>query len=76
MKKDVYVVRKEGNWAVTRPNAERVSGIFPTQKDAKAFGRELAMSSRSELRIQGRDGKFRECNSYGNDPCPPKDKNR
>lgn len=25
-----------------------------------------------EHRIQGRDGKFRESNSYGNDPFPPR----
>lgn len=35
---------------------------------------EIARNKHSELRIQGRDGKFRTCNSYGNDPCPPKDK--
>lgn len=26
----------------------------------------------AEHRIQGRDGKFRESNSYGNDPFPPR----
>ena len=25
--------------------------------------------------IQNKEGKFRTCNSYGKDPCPPKDKN-
>lgn len=76
MKKDVYVVRHEGNWAVKRSGNSRSSYVLPTQKEAVAIARSVAKHDKVELRVQGRDRRFRECNSYGNDPCPPKDKNR
>lgn len=45
--------------------------FFDTQKEAIAYGREIAINQQSELRIQGKDSKFRESWSYGNDPYPP-----
>ena len=45
--------------------------LFDTQKEAIAYGREIAINQESELRIQGKDSKFRESRSYGNDPFPP-----
>ena len=33
-----------------------------------------AKTNQSDVVIQGRDGKFRDRDSYGNDPNPPKDK--
>ncbi|MCT2155230.1 DUF2188 domain-containing protein [Corynebacterium sanguinis] len=34
--------------------------------------RSTAQREGVEHRIQGRDGKYRESNSYGNDPHPPR----
>ena len=45
-----------------------------TQAKAIATAIPLAKASRSEVVIQGRDGKFRDSDSYGNDPNPPRDK--
>lgn len=76
MYKNQYVVRNGNEWAVKGEGNSRATRIVPTQKEAIYIAREIAINQRSEMRVQGQDGKFRVCNSYGNDPCPPKDKNR
>lgn len=68
-----YVVRHGQQWAVRGEGNDRcLTGVFDTQAEAIARGRAIAQNERSELRIQGSDGKFREAWSYGNDPSPPK----
>lgn len=74
MKKDQFVVKSGENWAVKGAGNHRATKIVPTQGQAITIAREIARNQHSELRIQGRNGRFRTCNSYGNDPCPPKDK--
>lgn len=71
-KKNQYVVRNGDNWAVRGEGNSRVTAIYDTQAQAIERGREIARNNGSELRIQGRDAKFREGWSYGNDPYPPK----
>jgi hypothetical protein len=39
-------------------------------------GRNIARQSRGDYYIHNMDGKIGRANSYGNDPNPPKDKNR
>lgn len=63
-----YVVRHGNDWASTRAGATRVSRIFKTQAEAIAYTRPIARGEGVELRIQGRDGLFRECDSHGHDP--------
>lgn len=75
MNKDQYVVRHGSDWAVRGANNSKVTRIVSTQGEAISIAREIARNQHSEMRVQGRDGRFRTCNSYGNDPCPPKDKN-
>lgn len=70
--KNQYIVKNGANWGVRGQGNERLTGSFPTQREAIERGRELARNSGSELRIQGEDGRFREAWSYGNDPFPPK----
>ena len=73
MKKHYNVThRSDGSWAVMRDGAKRASSLHATQGGAIGAAKPLAQSAKSELRIQGRDGKFREGYSYGNDPYPPK----
>lgn len=43
---------------------------------AQAAGRARARADRTEHRIHNLDGRIGRTNSYGNDPNPPKDKNR
>jgi hypothetical protein len=71
-KKDVHVVASSGGWAVKRPGSERSSKVTGTQRVFIEAGEKLAECDRSELVVHGEDGRLREKNSYGNDPCPPK----
>ncbi|WEX08946.1 DUF2188 domain-containing protein [Chelativorans sp. AA-79] len=70
--KNQYVVRNGKNWGVRGEGNERLTRTFETQREAIDFGREIARNQGSELRIQGRDARFRQAWSYGNDPFPPK----
>ncbi|WP_457663766.1 DUF2188 domain-containing protein [Sinorhizobium medicae] len=59
-------------WGVRGEGNERLTGSFETQAAAIALGRGIAQKQGAELRIQGKNGQFREGWSYGNDPYPPK----
>jgi hypothetical protein len=72
-KNNQYVVRHDDKWAVRGENKSRVSREFDTQKEAINYGRNQAKKHNSELRIQGSNGKFRDSDSYGNDPRSSKD---
>lgn len=52
--------------------ADRASSIHQTQQEAIDRGREIARNQGVELFIHGRDGRIRERDTHGNDPCPPK----
>jgi hypothetical protein len=66
----------EGGWIVKRTGAARASKSFHTKADAVVFARGVAKDSCSELFIHGIDGKIKECDSYGCDPCPPRGSKR
>lgn len=38
------------------------------------IGKEIAQNQVSELLLHGRNGRIRSKDSYGNDDCPPRDK--
>lgn len=76
-KKNLYVVKSKaqaGKFVVKE--AGNPIPLTPPTTQAKAIERAvpLARANRSEVVIQGRDGKFRDSDSYGNDPYPPRDK--
>ena len=75
MGKNQYVVRHGDKWAVVGDNNSRPTRITDTQKEAMGIARTIATNQKSEMRVQDSTGKWRKCNSYGNDTCPPKDKN-
>ena len=68
-----HVVKRDDGWAVRREKAQRDTIVCPTQQEAIAKAREIAINQRSEVVIHGRDGLIRDKDSYGNDKCPPKD---
>lgn len=70
----VHVVPHDGTWATRREGASRVSGTFQTQAEAAKAGRDTARRDQTEVVVHGRDGRIRERESYGNDPCPPRDR--
>jgi len=72
------VVRNpKGGWDIKRDNAKRSSLHTETQRQAEINAKRFsANSGGGEVRIQGRDGKFRDSDTVppGNDPNPPKDR--
>ena len=71
-----FVVKRNNKWAVIGANNIKATAIVPTQEEAIKIARFIAKHKFSEMRVQDLNGRFRLCNSYGNDPCPPKDLNR
>lgn len=75
---DRYVVQNKdrGGWDVKKENAQRSSGHFETQKEAIDRAREIVDNSgggHGDIRIQGRDGKFRDSDSGRKNESPRKD---
>lgn len=65
---DIYTVRHGDKWANIIGGNERVSKVYDTQAEAAADARNRAIRDGLEHTIQGKNGEFREKNSYGNDP--------
>ena len=68
MGKNQYVTRRGEKWAVVGEGNTKATKLTNTQEEAIQRAREIAINQQSELRIQGMNNKFREANSYGNDP--------
>ena len=54
---------------------EKVTSTHDTQAQAIQRAKEIATNQDSEVVIHRPDGTIRDKDSYGKDPCPPKDKN-
>jgi hypothetical protein len=77
MGNDRYVVNHSGGWAVRSADSGRVSEVFDTQEHAINRAREIVRNlGGGEVRIQGRDGQWRDSDTIppGNDPFPPRDR--
>lgn len=75
MGKDQWVSPHDnGQWAVHGAGNSRDTKLYDTQAQAIARAREIAINQGSEVIVQGQDGRIRSKDSYGNDTCPPKDK--
>lgn len=70
---DRHVVPRDGGWAVVKPGADRASSLHDTQKEAIEQARRTAEQTHGEVVIHGRDGRIRDKDSFGHDPCPPRD---
>ena len=73
-KKDVHVVPHADGWATKKEGASRAGVVVDTQREAIERAREQAQREKVEVVIHRKDGSIRDSDSYGNDPCPPKDK--
>jgi hypothetical protein len=72
-KKQVWVSPNPGGgWKVHNSNSARDTAHVNNKTEAVEVAREIARNQQAELRIQNKDGKIAECNSYGRDPFPPK----
>ena len=74
---DRYVVRNpDGGWDVKAAQAKRSSKHAQTQAEAIQHAKDIVRNAGGgEVRIQGRDGRFRDSDTVapGNDPYPPRD---
>lgn len=59
-------------WKVKQPSNQKASAICNTQAEAKQVATNIAKNQGLEVVIHGVNGKIREANSFGNDPCPPR----
>lgn len=66
--------RPGGKWAVHGEGNSRDTKRCDTQAEAIARATEIARNNRSEVIVQQPDGRIRSKDSYGNDPCPPVDR--
>jgi len=74
MGKNVHVVKNGDRWSVKEEGKNTPLSNHRTQELARQNAVPIAKQNKSELVIHGEDGKFRDKDSYGNDPCPPKDR--
>lgn len=74
-KKNQHVVPTgDGQWGVRGDGNTRLTKKTPTQSDAINVARDIAKNQQSDVVIHRPNGQIRDRDSYGNDPCPPKDK--
>ena len=73
-KKEQDVALHGKDWGVRGDGNKRLTVITPTKAEAEKIGRDIARNQRTELVIHDRHGKIQDKDSYGNDPCPPRDK--
>ena len=65
--------RKDGKWANKKANSKRASSVSNTQAEARSKAIEQAKKhGNTEVKVQGRDGKIRESNTYTRKKDPKK----
>jgi len=72
--KNQHVVKHDDGWAVKGYGNSKATKVTNTQDEAIRIAQDIARNQKSDTKIHGRNGKIRTGNSYGNDPCLPKDK--
>ena len=72
--KNQHVVKHPDGWAVKSAGSSKATKVTRTQAKAIDIAQDIARNQQSDTKIHGTDGRIRAGNSYGNDPCPPKDR--
>lgn len=72
--KNQHVVKHENGWAVKGAGNTKSTKVTQTQKEAIKIAEQISKNQKADTKIHGEDGRIRSGNSYGNDPCPPRDK--
>lgn len=72
--KEYHLTINKQGCKVKKANAQKAVKVFSTKYSALQYARKLANNQKAELVIHSSDGKIQDKRSFGNDPCPPKDK--
>lgn len=64
----------DGGWDVKVGGGQKAIKHHDRKEDAVTQARTISQNQKSELIIHRMDGTIQNCDSHGNDPCPPKDK--
>ena len=67
--------KKVWDWVVHKPWAERAIARTETKAEGLIKITQVARNQNLETKIQNKDWTIGWWNSYGKDPCPPRDKN-
>lgn len=77
-KTDYYATpNPDGTWNYKKGNAQRATGVVKTQSQAEKLAKVIvSRQGGGEVRIQGKNGNFRDSDTVkpAKDPNPPKDK--
>lgn len=73
-KKNIHTVPSGNKWAVKKEGVKEPLSTHNTKAAALEKGVLAAKKAKAEHVIHGKDGKIQDKDSYGPDPCPPKDK--
>lgn len=73
-RKNQHVTPHPDGWAVKAAGVTRITSVHRSQKAAIRRAVQIAKNQKSDVFIHGKNGRIRDRDSYGNDPCPPKDK--
>lgn len=57
-----------------KEGSSRDTKHFDNKQDAVNYAQNIARNQKVEVITQNRNGRISSKDSYGNDPCPPKDK--
>lgn len=74
---DRFVVQHPDGWAVVKPDAERASGVFETQREAEHRAKVIVGNlGGGEVRIHDRQGRWRDSDTVqpGSDPQRRRDR--
>jgi hypothetical protein len=72
--KNQHVVPNSDGWAVKGAGNSKATKVTPTQAEAIQIAQTIARNQHSDTKIHGENGQIRAGKSYGNDSCPPRDK--
>ena len=72
-KANIWVTPHKDGWAVKREGGERSIVVTPTKQEADKIGHDIGRKDGVNVITQRKDGVIQSHDSYGNDPCPPKD---
>jgi len=73
-KNNIHIVPKGDRWAVKKEGASDPLSTHRTKALADQQARPRAKKDKVELVTHGRNGRIQDKDSFGKDPCPPKDK--